>query len=275
MTIKLLTVEEHQQVVERLLEFEENVKITRPHSAGIEYTSLMTCFLSQNMVAAKTLVKLRNSFDAEWFPASIGYIIVRTMFEVDVIAHYITQDPVKRSRQYIQFERVLDKREMDACDKHRSSSDPQWREAMNIIWQKHWSSSQTIINTKYKAVQQRYETITKKGKALPFQNWSGKSIRQMAIEVDHKEAYDIFYAELSSFTHVDVRLANRFLRIRPNGLTWTQRVISFDVGNVFRYAAIFLTCFLELYANQFGVFSKDDIKSCWNIGGVYQNDYKY
>ena len=79
MTIRLLTVEEHQQVVERLLKFEENVKITHPHLAGIEYTSLMACFLSQDMVAAKTLLRLRNSFDADWFPAIIDVLRNKVM----------------------------------------------------------------------------------------------------------------------------------------------------------------------------------------------------
>jgi hypothetical protein len=90
----------------------------------------------------------------------------------------------------------------------------------------------------------------------------------MAIEVDHEEAYDIFYAELSSFTHVDVNLANRFLRIGPDGLSWSQRPSQFDVGNVFRYAAIFLTCFLELFAEKFDVWSKDEVRKCWDVKKV-------
>jgi hypothetical protein len=270
MTIRLLTAKEHQQVVEHLLKFEECVNITRYHSAGPEYTSLMVCFLSQNMVAAKSLLSLRGSFDDDWFPATVGYAIVRTMFEVDVQAHYITKNPIDMSRQYIEFEHILNKREMDAYEKQCNSSNPGWHEAMNIMWQEYWSPLQTSINTKYKAVRGCFETTTKKGKVITSQNWSGKSIHQMAIEVDHEEAYDIFYAELSSFAHVDVRLANRFLQIRPDGLTWSQRTKPFDVGNVFRYAATFMTCFLELFADQFGTWSKDDIRACWNIGKSYR-----
>ena len=90
----------------------------------------------------------------------------------------------------------------------------------------------------------------------------------MAKEVDHEEAYEIFYAELSSFTHADVRLANRFLHIRPNGLTWSQRMSPYDVGNVFRYAAMFLTCYLELFAEQFCSWNKNDIRDSWNIDGT-------
>jgi hypothetical protein len=271
MTIKFLSMEEHQQVVESLLEFEESLHVIRYHSAGPEYTSLMVCFLSHNLVAAKTLLRLRDSFDADLFPVTVGYAIVRTMFEADVNAHYITKKPVDRSRQYIEFEHILAKREMDAHDKHRNSSNLQWREGMNFMWQEHWLPLQTSINTKYKAIRNRFETVTRKGKAMPFQNWSGKSIHQMAVEVDHEEAYDVFYAELSSFAHVDVRLAERFLHIQPDGLTtWSQQADPFDVGNVFRYGATFLSCFLELFADQFGFWSKDEIRACWNIGEGYR-----
>ena len=109
--------------------------------------------------------------------------------------------------------------------------------------------------------------VTKKGKPHAFRNWSGKSIREMAIEVAHAEAYDIFYAELSSFAHVDVSLADRFLRIKNGGPKWTQRAQDFDVANVFRHAASFLTCYLELFGKQFGSWSEKDVHECWEVGG--------
>jgi hypothetical protein len=265
MAIIALTPEEYQQVVERLISLSENVNGTSYHSVGPEYTSLMICFLLHNAVSAKSLLRLRDSFGNGWFPATVGYAIVRPMFEVDVTAHYITQSPLERSRQYIDFESVLNKQEMDAYSKHRNSDKPGWREPLNLAWQQHWASKQPEINSRYEAVCHSFEKISKKGKILPHQNWSGKSIHQMAIEVDHEEAYDIFYAELSSFSHVDVRFANKFLRLRPDGLSWSLRPGEFDVGNVFRHAATFLDCFLNLFATQFKIWSNDDVKACWNI----------
>ena len=84
--IKYLTPEEHQSVVRNLIKFEEKVNITQYHKAGVEYTSLMVCFLSQNFVAAKSLFKLQESLGRDWFPSTIGYAIVRTMFEVNINA---------------------------------------------------------------------------------------------------------------------------------------------------------------------------------------------
>jgi len=90
----------------------------------------------------------------------------------------------------------------------------------------------------------------------------------MAIDVKHEEAYDVFYAELSSFTHIDVRLANRFLRLRSDEMTWSPRAREFDVGNVLRYAAIFLDCHLKLFGQQLGVWDSQAVERCWNDQGI-------
>ena len=100
---------------------------------------------------------------------------------------------------------------------------------------------------------------------MVFQNWSGKTVRQMAAEVDHVEAYDVFYPELSSFTHVDVHLANRFLQARPDGPVWSQRAEEGDVGNVYRHAASFLTCYLELFSCHFKTWSHAEVQECWHM----------
>lgn len=268
MPIKLLTVEEHQQVVENLVKLTSSVDGVSIHPAGPEFTSLIVCFLLHNLTAADTLIRLRDSFSNEWFPATVGYVIVRPMFETDVTAHYITRDPVKRARQYIDFEKVLNKREIDAYFINRNSKNIQWRQAMEFMWENVWASKEANINTQYENVRSRFETVKNGGKVISYHNWAGKSIRQIAKEVDHEEAYNIFYAELSSYTHVDVRLANRFLRLRPDELSWSQRPSAFDVGNVFRHAASFLTCFLELFAEQFHVWSKEEVQNCWNVKNV-------
>ncbi len=266
MAVKALTPEEYQIVVARLIGLSEGVNGTNYHSAGPEYTSLMVCFLLHSVGSAASLLRLRDSYSDSWFPGAVGYEIVQPMFEVDVTAHYITQSPRERSRQYMEFEHVLNKQQMDAFARHRNSDQPQWREDLDLAWRLHWASQQSKINDRYQSVRHSFERKNKSGKVLPYQNWSGKSIRQMAVDVDHEEAYDIFYAELSSFTHVSVRLANQFLRSDSKGLYWSSRSSEYHVGNVFRCAVGFLTCFLELFASQFNVWSKDDIEACWKIG---------
>ncbi len=263
-----LTLEQHQEVLRRLCALGKNHADRTPcHSAGIEYTSVMLCFLLHHLSVAETLLRLADSFGHTWFPVTVGYTITRTMFETDVTAHYITQVPADRARQYIEFGHVLNKRKMDACSKHRESKDPQWREAMALVWENHWASQERDVIEKFNAVTPQFTRTRRNRKEKPeiSQNWSGKSIRQMALDVDHVEAYDIFYTALSSFTHVDVHLADRFLQHRADGPVWSQQAEEGDVGNVFRYAASFMTCYLKLFSRQFATWLEADVQECWKI----------
>jgi len=116
MAVKLLTVEQHQEVLKCLFELGKQRGGRVPiHAAGEEYTSLMICFLLHSASAAESILRLSTSFGNEWFPTTVGYSIVRPMFEIDVTAHYITKSPVERARQYIKFDAVLNKRKMEAC----------------------------------------------------------------------------------------------------------------------------------------------------------------
>ncbi len=259
-----LTVEQHQQVVRRLLDLGKDRADKIPHhSAGLEYTSLMVCFLLHNLSSAEALLRLSDSFTTEWFPITVGYTVARTMFETNVTAHYITKLPKERARLYIDFGAVLNKRKMDAISKHRDSTNSSWKEAMALQWQNYWQPREKDVNIKYNIIVSNFIHKNKKGKGSVARNWSDKSIYQMAKEVNHEEAYDIFYAELSTFTHVDVHLADRFLKHDSDGPIWSQRATEFDVGNVFRHTASFLTCFLELFSDQFKTWSQSDVQACW------------
>jgi len=252
--------------VQRLLDFGKGHADKIPfHPAGMEYTSLMVCFLLHNLSAAETLLRVGGAFGGAWFPVTVGYAITRTMFEADVTAHYISQAPVDRTRQYINFGAVLNKRQMDACLEHKDSEDPLWREAMALLWRHHWEPRQSGILEKFNSVAPQFTSTGKSGRTSAWRNWSGVSLRQMAAAVDHLEAYDIFYAELSSFTHVDVHLADRFLQHRHDGPVWSQRAEEGDVGNILKHAASFLTCYLELFGRQFKTWSEEAVQSCWNV----------
>jgi hypothetical protein len=262
-----LTVDEHLDVLQRLVDLGRRTmdcksRITY-HQAGVEYTSLMMCFFLHNLSASETLLRILSSFGKEWFPVGASYVIVRTMFEIDVNAHYITTSPTDRARQYINFEAIFRKRRMEECKKHRSSKSPQWQEAMRLEWQHYWTPREEVTNKKYDEVVPIFTCANKKGKVTTSKNWAGKTLYQMAVEVDHSEAYDIFYSELSSFVHADVRLANLYLGSDSDGLLWSQRAKECNVANVFRYAAIFMTCFLKLFSEQFNTYTKEDVDRCW------------
>lgn len=266
MPMLFLTVKRHQDVLRHLLDLARSRAGKVPfHQAGMEYTSLMTCFLLHNLSAAEPLLRILSSFGDDWFPVTVGYAIARTMFETNLTAHYISIAPKERAHRYIAFGAVLNKRRMDACMEHRQSKDSQWRNAMELLWQHHWAPRRAEILRKFDAVASEFRRVSKSGKQLDFQNWSGKTLRQVAAEVDHAEAYDVFYAELSSFAHADVHLADRFLQVHPDGPVWSQRAEEGDVGNVFRYAASFLTCYLELFSREFKSWSEAEVQKCWQV----------
>jgi len=144
-----------------------------------------------------------------------------------------------------------------------------------MLWQNHWEPRQLEISKKFDVVASQFTRTTKNGKQAVFQNWSGKKLRDMAIEVNHVEAYDIFYAELSSFAHVDVHLADRFLQHRLDGPVWSQRADEFDIGNVFRHAASFLTCYLEMFGRQFKTWPETEVENCWQMPSSNGTDFRH
>ncbi len=261
-----LTVDQHRQVLQRLTDLArgrlETGRLPLPR-AELEFTSLMLCFLFHNLSAAETLLRISSSFGGDWFPVTVGYAIARTMFEADVTAHFIAQAPDERARQYIDFAKVLNKKCMDACREHRNSKDPQWREAMDLVWKHRWADRENDILKEFDAVAPGFTRTNRSGARTVFQNWAGKTLRQMAAEVEHLEAYDISYGELSSFAHVDVHLADRFLKLRADGPLWSMRAEEGDVGNVFRHAAAFLDCYLTMFGKQFKTWAEADVQDCW------------
>ena len=266
--MRRLTIEEwpsyHRRVLSALAALAQNVEGVRTHPAGLEYTSLMSSFLMHNVSCARSLLALYESSGVEWFPVTVGYVIARSMFEVDVAAHYISRAPGERARRYILFEHVLDHKAMLACDRHRKSADASWREATDIEWKEKWEGREHAVKDKFAEVAPLFTVAVGKRKGRTFDNWSGTSLRNMAREVGHEEAYDSFYAELSSFTHADVRMANRFLRLRPDGTSWTQCADARDVGEVLHHASSFLTCYLKHFGSQFDVLDDAAVEACWD-----------
>jgi hypothetical protein len=161
MAVQFLTVEQHQDVLKRLVQLGKKRGSPVPiHADGEEYTSLMICFLLHSLSAAESILCLSTSLGNEWFPTTVGYVIVRPMFEIDVTAHFITKASRERARQYIEFGEVLNKRKTEACAKHRNSANAGWKDGMELLWQNHWASREAEVRKKFDAVSSRF-TIRK------------------------------------------------------------------------------------------------------------------
>ena len=263
-----LTVDQLTIVLQRLDTLVNKVidKINlRTNSFPIEYISLMSCFLLHNLSSAKTLLRIFESFGTDWFPVTVGYTITRPMFEIDVTAHYISQSPLVRSQQYIDFKYVLDFKKMQNVKKHRASSHITWKEAMNLYWNDVYDQNEQKIISKFEDVRSRFTYHSTKSKNKLFKNWAGISLKEIALAVNHEEAYDVFYGDLSSFTHADVSLADRFLKSDDLGLKWSVQAEEGEVGCVIRYAVTFLDCFLRLFGKQFSTWQESEVDLCWQF----------
>jgi hypothetical protein len=193
------------------LERLKNFRSSKIHPSGMDYTSLMNSFLLFNLSACQSLLTLANQFGKEWYPVAVGFIIDRTIFETLINARYISLEPTKRAEQYINYGKIISKNNLEAIYMHRETNDPAWKEIINYILLNELNDEKRkLINNDFDEVKSSYEYI-RNGKKGYYDYWSGKRIREMAREVNHELEYDLFYKDLSSYTHVNVKLADQFL----------------------------------------------------------------
>ena len=268
MELKSLTTKQHVELTARLLSLAKNIlsenKELKYHDAGFEYTSIMICFYSHIISSVDTILKL-HKLSPNWFPTTNAYIILRSIFEINIVAHYISKDPCKRAISYIEYGKILNKKRFDAILKHKETKREPWRRFIEETLKHEYYPKQSKINEDYNEVKDKFTFVNKRGKKKMFPNWTNKSLKEMAKEVNHEIEYDLFYSDLSNFTHGSVKLANRFLKIKEGEPLWSMRSDETDVGFIFRYAATFLSCFLSLFGKEFKVDIDKEIESCWNF----------
>jgi len=259
---------QHIELVDRLLTLARKKflagELLKFHPEGTEYTSLMVCFFLHIASGVDTIMRLYK-LNSTWFPTTNAFVILRSVFEADVTAHYISKQPKERAVSFVKYGRILKKKRLDTLLKHNQTKDETWNQIISAELKEYYIPNQAKIEGKYREVKGSFEFVTKEGKVRPYCNWANKTLRDMAKEVDHEIEYDIFYTYLSSFTHVDIQLADRFLKSDNNGLFWTCRADEVSVAFVFSYAATFFSCFLALMGRQFQVEIEDDLARCWNF----------
>lgn len=263
--MKILTYQQHICVLKKLVNIGETIDVKTLKSEDIAYESIMICFLLQELSIANSLIRLFDEKNAQYYPSTVGYILCRSMLELDINAHYVSRNSKTMAQKYINYKKLITKDRMDVCEKHRNSKKNDWNYALNVEWNEYWKVRKSNIDDEYLKVISEYTRTSKKGKSVIFSNWSGKNIREMAEIVDHQESYDYFYAFLSSFVHGDIEEIDRFLRIKNESLIWTIKTNEFDIGNVFRHAATFLHCFLGLFGKVFSIWDKSYVDECWNV----------
>jgi len=233
----------------------------------------MRAFKDHQTSCADVLLLLWDRFKEDRFPMASACLIARSMFETDVNAHYITMDGERRAKQYLDYERILHKTEMEVCASLRNSPDESWKSGMDLVWKSKWSPNQDLVNKRFEEVKDRYRKRSgpsdqEKDTAFDhrhfFNNWSGITLFKMAELVDHVEPYRYFYTFLSSFTHVDVRLASTYIERSSSHSTSKDDRRAFDVWTVSQHAVSFFMCFLKLYGRETKSWTEGDVDRCLN-----------
>jgi hypothetical protein len=189
------------------------------------------------------------------------------MFEIDVTAHFISQQPIERAQRFIDFHDVLRYNHMLAVKQHRSSSKPSWNESLNFLWEQEYAENESQIVENFERVKMSFMQEGQNRKTKAIRNWSGLTLKEMARAVDHVEAYDVFYSDLSSYTHADVHLADSFLKIGDSDRSWSMKAHEGDFAFVVQYALSFFECFLTLFGSQFNTWKPSDVSACWALPG--------
>lgn len=248
-----ITVAEKMNTLAREKVFKEKISLQKK---GIGYTALMMSFGCHMLVSVETLLCLKKHF-SEFFPTTVAYTVLRTMFETLIEAHYISKNPEERVNAYIDYGAVLDYQRYKRLKEYKCSEDD---------FLKFWIDEQIKVMKKaeesFEKIKKKYEHKNKYGKVKIFRNWANKSLEEKAKEVNHGLEYTHYYANFSNFTHANIKLTQRFMKFDKMGTYWSTKADDIDVGFIFLYASELFACFLTLFSKQFNLKIENEINNC-------------
>jgi hypothetical protein len=234
------------------------------HPAGLEYVSLMMSFLLHFCSTIDALIALYKS-NPTTFPVSSALVLTRCLFEVNVTALYISDEPEKRALSFIEYHNILRMQAFTRLTKLKSANNSQWSTYISTAIEQEYAPNQRTIEAEYARVKPQFEFIDKNGKLRPFSNWANKSLKDIARLVNHEIEYDLFYAELSEFTHSTVHLADLFLKSSHWPPRWSTHADEDNIDIVFAYASEFFSCFLSRMSKEFHLDIQEQIDSCASL----------
>jgi len=238
-----------------------NDEALQSHTAGREYASLMMSFLLHFCSTIDSFISLWK-LNPNIFPVSNALVLTRCLFEVNVTALYISDNSKERSISFIEFHNVLRMQAFNRLSKLNNVNNSQWSPFITAVLQQEYIPDQKTIEQEYARVKNQFEFTDRNGKVRVFSKWANKSLKEIAIAVNHEVEYDLFYPELSEFTHSTVHLADLFLRSKQYPPQWTTRSDEKNVDIVFAYASEFFSCFLSRFSKEFKLNLQKEIDDC-------------
>jgi len=229
----------------------------KTHQEGRDFTRLMITFFIQHCEIAD-LIKTLYQLNRENFPISLCYTIIRNMFELHIIAHYIAQEPRKRSDLYIQYDSVIQYEKMMGLNEFKSKNNTPYKEmAVKLLSEMDIEN----ITDNYEAVKQNYTN----NNGRSFLSWTGKNIKKLAEETNHLYEYKLYYKPLCNFTHQNIESSFRYMNFINDELIISNRSNEYDIAQIFNLTSIFFACFLDLMGKTFDIDLESELKNCWNF----------
>ena len=215
--------------------------------------------------ACESLLTLQRTSGSEWFASTTGYLIVRSLFEVDVTAHYISQAPIERSRRYIDFEHVIQKKTLEKLSSVIERVEIHLgKKEWNFFIRTNMHHGKIRLIRPMLMFARNLKIGTANGLLHGRERVSTQWPRRWTTWKPTKSFMPIFPHSPTSTSCSPTDFFDQKVG-RGKGPLWSQRADEFDVGQVFQYAASFLTPFWNSSARS----SNYGIKQGFWIAGTF------
>lgn len=131
-------------------------------------------------------------------------IVLRAMFEAVVNLLWISKDPETRLQRYTAFQLFDSQKYRDMVSKGETTSN-------------FTDTEIEKIKTEFVRFQQDAQKIGQEFGFKKRQHWSGKSLKEMAKEIDWSERYDYLYRMYSDITHSNILSLRDYVTVDDSG----------------------------------------------------------
>lgn len=166
----------------------------------------------------------------------LGPLIMRAMIENIINLKWIVKDPLVRARKFIEWGIGNEKLQIEKRIREIEESGGNPLEDESIESNRAWIDFH------------RYTFLTE----VNLGSWSGKSVRQMAIEADCKDFYDLVYDPFSNNSHSSWNHIGKFnVNMSDNPLHKFLRLPYVDPGQIDSFYAILSMKYLSMIFDTF------------------------
>jgi hypothetical protein len=167
-------------------------------------------------------------------------VLLRTMLEAAITLGYISKDPNLRVDRFVEYEYIAQYRLLKVMDKHYPTTH--------------------ISNERRQTIYEDY--TSNKHKFRREDQWSDKSIGQMAEEVGMTFWYDVVYKSGSSYVHSNITATRGFMIDSPDELLLAVGPQIFNATDIVSQASEITRIILHFALPNMGI-TLEDTQETW------------